>query len=158
MKPVTILALAETELRDATSWYRDRDPRVADRFVAEARRTLALIEQFPQIGGRVTGLEHDSSIREMPIHTFPYQVVFARITDRLGVLAFAHNRRNPRTSLVGCAGDKTDFDAVSTATGPANVLSLSRHVPSRAGQTDTRIHEARGAEAPDQRTARGRLL
>src|SRR5437764_9886706 len=40
----------------------------------------------------------------------------------------------------------------------ANVLSLSRHVPSRAGQTDTRIYEARGAEAPDQRTARGRLL
>jgi len=41
---------------------------------------------------------------------------------------------------------------------PANVLSLSRHVPSPAGQTDTRIYEARGAEAPDQRTARGRLL
>src|SRR5437764_3072034 len=40
----------------------------------------------------------------------------------------------------------------------ANVLSLSRHVPSRAGQTDTRIHGAQGAEAPDQRTARGRLL
>jgi len=39
-----------------------------------------------------------------------------------------------------------------------NVLSLSRHVPSPAGQTDTRIYEARGAEAPDQRTARGRLL
>ena len=45
-----------------------------------------------------------------------------------------------------------------TMSGPPNVLSLSRHVPSRAGQTDTRICEARGAEAPDQRTARGRLL
>ena len=42
--------------------------------------------------------------------------------------------------------------------GRANVLSLSRHVPSRAGQADTRIYKARGAEAPGQRTARGRLL
>src|SRR5256885_307425 len=39
-----------------------------------------------------------------------------------------------------------------------NVLSLSRRVPPRADQTDTRINEARGAEAPGQRTARGRLL
>jgi hypothetical protein len=31
-------------------------------------------------------------------------------------------------------------------------------VPSRAGRTDTRTCEARGAEAPRQRTARGRLL
>src|SRR5437763_16347599 len=41
---------------------------------------------------------------------------------------------------------------------PPNVLSLSRHVPSRASQTDTRIYEARGAEAPGQRTAASRLL
>jgi beta-lactamase class A len=37
-------------------WYRDRDERVADRFVAEVRRTLDLIEQFPQIGSRVPGV------------------------------------------------------------------------------------------------------
>src|SRR6266496_4317116 len=31
-------------------------------------------------------------------------------------------------------------------------------VPSRADNSDTRTYEARGAEAPRQRTARGRLL
>src|SRR5437588_8176475 len=49
-------------------------------------------------------------------------------------------------------------DAWECERGRANVLSLSRHVPSRAGQTDTQIYEGRGAEAPGQRTARGRLL
>src|SRR5438105_418500 len=44
------------------------------------------------------------------------------------------------------------------SSGAPNVLSLSRHVPPRAGQTDTPIYEARGADAPGQRTARGRLL
>src|SRR5256885_1457165 len=39
-----------------------------------------------------------------------------------------------------------------------NVLSLSRRVPSGAGRTDRLVYEARGAEAPGQRTARGRLL
>jgi plasmid stabilization system protein ParE len=95
LKSVTILPLAEAELRDATAWYRDRDPRVADRFTAEARKTLELIERFPQIGGRVANLENDASIRQMPIHTFPYQVVFVRLADRLEVVAFAHNRRKP---------------------------------------------------------------
>jgi hypothetical protein len=40
---------------------------------------------------------------------------------------------------------------------PSDVSSAGR-VPSRADQTDTRIYEPRGAEAPGQRTARGRLL
>ena len=42
--------------------------------------------------------------------------------------------------------------------GRHNVLSLSRARPSCGGQTDTRTGEARGASAPDQRTAASRLL
>src|ERR1051325_2704685 len=37
-------------------------------------------------------------------------------------------------------------------------LPLSRRVPSGAGGTDPGTYRARGAEAPGQRTARGRLL
>src|SRR5262245_19158192 len=39
-----------------------------------------------------------------------------------------------------------------------NVLSLSRHVPSLSGSAARRVALKRGAEAPGQRTARGRLL
>lgn len=94
MKPLKIVEPAEAEYRETTTWYRDRDARVAERFVAEARRTLELIETFPQIGGRVPGVD-DRDIRRMPIHTFPYHVVFVDLADRLEVVAFAHNRRRP---------------------------------------------------------------
>lgn len=95
MKTLAILELAEAEFREATQWYMDRDPRVAGRFTAEARKTLQLIETFPQIGSRVPEVP-EAGVRRMPIHTFPYHVVFVDLGDRIEVVAFAHNRRNPR--------------------------------------------------------------
>jgi len=94
LKPLQIVELAEFEYQEAVTWYRDRDPRVADRFVAETRRTLELVETFPQIGGRVPGV-NDKDVRQMPIHSFPYHVVFVNLFERLEVIAFAHNRRRP---------------------------------------------------------------
>lgn len=75
-------------------WYRERDPRVADRFAVEVRKILRLIEQFPRIGSSVSGIE-DFDVRRMPIHTFPYSVVFVDLADRVEVVAFAHKRRRP---------------------------------------------------------------
>lgn len=76
------------------SWYRDRDVRVAERFAAEARRTLELIQEFARIGSRVPEID-DPHVRRMPIHTFPYYIVFVELENRLEVVAFAHNRRRP---------------------------------------------------------------
>lgn len=95
MKPVQVIQPAELEFREALNWYRERNPRVADRFAAETRRTLQLIEEFPQIGSRIAHVD-DPNVRRMPIHTFPYHVVFVDLHDRLEVVAFAHNRRHPR--------------------------------------------------------------
>lgn len=67
---------------------------MAGRFVIETRHALELIETFPQIGGRVPGVT-DDDVRRMPIRTFPYHIVFVSFTDRLEVVAFAHNRRQP---------------------------------------------------------------
>jgi hypothetical protein len=47
LKPLNIVGPAEAEYREITSWYRDRDARVAERFAAEARLTLELIENLP---------------------------------------------------------------------------------------------------------------
>lgn len=94
MKPLRIIAPAELEYQEALRWYTDRDARVAERFATETRRTLRLIESFPQIGGRVPDVD-DHGVRQMPIRTFPYNVVFVRLPDRLEVVAFAHHRRRP---------------------------------------------------------------
>jgi plasmid stabilization system protein ParE len=94
LKPLQIIGAAEAEYVEATVWYRDRDPRVAEQFVAETRRTLQLVESFPQIGGRVPGMD-DRHVRQMPIHAFPYHIVFVELPNRLEVVAFAHDRRRP---------------------------------------------------------------
>jgi toxin ParE1/3/4 len=94
LKRLKIIVPAEIELHEARMWYRERDPRVADRFAAEARKTLRLIEQFPQIGERVFGID-DRHVRRMPIHAFPYGIVFVDLGDTIEVVAFAHNRRRP---------------------------------------------------------------
>lgn len=95
MTPINVVAPAEAEFREAVAWYRDRDARVAERFTAETRKTLQLIQEFPRIGGHVPDVD-DTTVRRMPIHTFPYHVVFVTFPDRVEVIAFAHNRRKPR--------------------------------------------------------------
>jgi toxin ParE1/3/4 len=95
LKRLKIVAPAEAEFREALAWFRDHDPRVAERFAEETRRTLHLISEFPQIGSRVPEVD-ESEVRRMPVRTFPYHVVFADFGDRIEVLAFAHNRRRPR--------------------------------------------------------------
>ena len=94
MRRLEIVREAELELAEAVTWYRDRDPRVAERFAGEVRQSLQLIETFPQIGSRVPGID-DKSVRQMPVHNFPYYVVFVEMDETLEVVAFAHNRRRP---------------------------------------------------------------
>jgi toxin ParE1/3/4 len=81
-------------LREATAWYRERNGEVADRFAEEVRRTLQHLEQFPTTGSFVPGVD-DPDVRSLPVHNFPYRVVFIRLATHISVLAIAHYRRRP---------------------------------------------------------------
>jgi plasmid stabilization system protein ParE len=94
LKPVLLRLGAKKDFREATAWYRARNTEVADRFVTSVARTLELLRQFPLTGGFVPGVD-DPEIRRMPVHSFPYHVVFVRLADRISVLAIAHDRRKP---------------------------------------------------------------
>lgn len=86
--------LAEAEYREALAEYRKIDPRVAERFANETRRTLELMERFPAIGGPVFGVD-DVSVRQLPIHSFPYNVVVDNLQDPLGC-----NRSQTQTATI----------------------------------------------------------
>ena len=94
MKAVRLRRAARRDLREAARWYLERDPEVARRFLDEVYRTIALLERFPATGGPVFGVK-DPNIRQLPVESFPYQVVFKRFDDRTSVLAIAHERRKP---------------------------------------------------------------
>lgn len=94
MKRVQLRRVAKRDIREAVAWYRERDPELATRFLDEVYRTLALVEQFPGIGGRVFGI-NDASTRQLPVDNFPYHVVFKRLPTGTSVLAIAHDRKKP---------------------------------------------------------------
>lgn len=94
MKRVHLRGTAKRDLREATNWYRERDPGLADRFLDEVYKTLAMLERFPNTGGSVFGIA-DPATRQLPVDNFPYYVVFKRFADRLSIVAIAHDRKKP---------------------------------------------------------------
>jgi plasmid stabilization system protein ParE len=95
---VRLRARAKQELRDAIAWYRERNEDVAERFKAEVRHTLEHLERFPISGGLVPGVI-DDEVRRLPVHNFPYNVVFIRLHDHISVIAIAHVRGRPDTGI-----------------------------------------------------------
>jgi plasmid stabilization system protein ParE len=93
LKLLLIQRQARRDLQEATAWYRERNPAVAERFVAEVERTFELIERFPATGARIPTVVGPA--RRLPVNGFPYHVVFEEFQDRIEVLAVAHDRRRP---------------------------------------------------------------
>lgn len=91
---VHLRRIAKRDIREAVSWYRARDPELADRFLDEVFKTLTMLERFPNTGGPVFGIA-DAATRQLPVDNFPYHVVFKRFPHRLSVLAIAHDRKKP---------------------------------------------------------------
>jgi len=83
----------------ASSWSivdqaRARSDDVADRFAREVRQTLQHLEQFPLTGSSVPSV-NDADVRRLPVHNFPYHIIFIRLATHISVLAVAHDRRRP---------------------------------------------------------------
>jgi len=94
LKKARLRQAAREELAHAAIWYRERDASVAEEFLAEVRRTLTLLERFPRAGSRLPG-SNDEEVRRLPIQRFPYHIVYLELSDRISVLAVAHDRRRP---------------------------------------------------------------
>jgi plasmid stabilization system protein ParE len=94
LKKAQLREAARDELAHASAWYRERDASVAGEFLAEVRRTLALLERFPRGGARLPK-SGDLEIRRLPVQRFPYHIVYLELSDRISVLAIAHDRRRP---------------------------------------------------------------
>ena len=94
MTPVRLRQRARRDLAEAIAWYRERNNDVAARLAAEVRQTLQHLEHFPDTGGRVPGVD-DADLRQLPVHNFPYSIVFIRFSTHVSVLAIAHKRRRP---------------------------------------------------------------
>lgn len=73
---------------DASLWYEDRNPAVADRFDAEVYRAFDRIAETPARWPR-HGLEH----RHFVLRGFPFLVIYLETKRGPVVLAVAHGSR-----------------------------------------------------------------
>jgi len=93
VKPVRLNVLAKAEMLAAAAWYRDASPSAAERFLARARRTMELIEHFPQAGSPVRPFKKGT--RRMWVRGYPYQLVYVDVGDHIEIIAVAHDSRRP---------------------------------------------------------------
>lgn len=82
---------AESDLRDAASYYRERaGTAIARTFLTEFEHSIRLLLEYPLLGA--------SSIngkRRLVLRHFPYSIIYTVSTQGIAVLAVAHQRRRP---------------------------------------------------------------
>ena len=90
MTPVVFHPEAAAEVLDAVRYYETRSPGLGFVFLGEVRHCVEQIADFPESSPVIA-----SDIRRRPFRRFPYNVLYAIETDRILVVAIAHQRRRP---------------------------------------------------------------
>jgi plasmid stabilization system protein ParE len=94
LKLARLTAPAKQELREVAKWYAGKSPDLGRDFIAEVRRVLQLLEQFPGAGSSVPYLDDPDTLR-FPVRRFPYQVVYVELEEILEIIAIAGDQQKP---------------------------------------------------------------
>lgn len=82
---------AEADAASAVKWYISEGAfTAAHDFLDEIEQAMRLLAQFPNIGE--TG-RHNT--RMLPLHKFPYSLIYRRQDDAIRIIAIAHHSRRP---------------------------------------------------------------
>jgi plasmid stabilization system protein ParE len=81
---------ASVELAEAAGFYNDKVVGLGETFILEVQRITNLVQEQPLIGQSVR-----LNFRSIVLARFPYSAVYTVESDRILVLAIAHQRRRP---------------------------------------------------------------
>ena len=81
---------AEADIREAFTWYRERNALIADAFRAEVFDCIDRIAQAP-----LARPADEGGDRKRVLRRFPYAVIYEVQASTVTVLAVAHSRRRP---------------------------------------------------------------
>ena len=81
---------AEADIREAFTWYRERNALIADAFRAEVFDSIERIAEAP-----LARPADESGNRKRVLRRFPYSVIYEEQASTVTVLAVAHHRRRP---------------------------------------------------------------
>lgn len=81
---------ARDEFVETVEYYETTVPDLGNRFFRAVERTVAIVEAFPESGGRRT-----AGSRGLPVFEFPYDLVYRQRGAEIEILALARHRRRP---------------------------------------------------------------
>ena len=81
---------ASVEIIEAAKYYDGEVIGLGEAFIVEVQRITGLVQEQPQIGQRI----HEE-FRSIVLARFPYSIVYAVESERILVVAAAHQRRRP---------------------------------------------------------------
>jgi toxin ParE1/3/4 len=91
VKPFTIHADAEAELRKALESYEQQRAGLGGEFREEFEAALQRVRQNPFL----YAVEDESGARHCPLRRFPYTLIYLDLEDHVWIVAVAHQRRRP---------------------------------------------------------------
>ena len=82
---------AEKDIAEAAGFYeREGSSKLAARFVAEIKRAISILLEFPGLGTpRANGRKF------FPVRVFPYALIYRQTEDGVYILVVRRNRRRP---------------------------------------------------------------
>lgn len=92
--PIRISEEAHAEMAEAARWYETQRDGLGTNFLDAIDTAVARIADSPRLGSLVPGVS-DQAIRRRIVRRFPYHIVYLELSDRLQILAVAHDRRQP---------------------------------------------------------------
>lgn len=92
--PVRISEEADAEMVEAARWYETHRVGLGTELLDAVDTAVVRIAETPRLGSLVPGIS-DQSIRRRAVRRFPYHVVYIELSERLQILAVAHDRRRP---------------------------------------------------------------
>jgi plasmid stabilization system protein ParE len=81
---------ASAELDEALVWYAQRNPRAAEGLWREVLRAQAVVKVFPLASPAI-----GANTRRIVLHAYPYDLIYARASDVIWIVAYAHHKRRP---------------------------------------------------------------
>ncbi len=89
MKPVKLQSQAKGELRQARSWYEQRETGLGNELLDEVLEAVERIERDNSIG-----IQYEQTrFRFHRLKRFPYVIYYECLSDRVRVVAIAHGRQ-----------------------------------------------------------------
>ncbi len=90
MKKVTFHEEAQVEIDEAAWYYEERAPGLGMSFIEDVEQSVDQVLANPE-GWQLVG----HHVRRKPVRRFPYGLLYAVETDRVRIMAIAHDKRRP---------------------------------------------------------------